>query len=321
MSSSTSSSDSAFPPARTALPLAPFWAALVLAALALLGASEWLLRTQVVPADVLTGHIARFESTRATEVSFGDSHVARNFLPEAPVTNLAYPSENIAHIAWKVDRYLARVPQPKRVLLQADPHLFAAYRLREGIGDYPALFGGAYRSRPYLLSGEYRPQLGALWTAYLKTRGHLVSDIVPTAQGGLPSPGDLSRWSATEREQWTHDRVVLQTPVEHFADTADAKAFAALVHRLRAAGAEVCLVSFPLSPPYRAALAKLSPAEQARWTAALAWFRKLADQPGVRIYDDRARFDDLALFRDPDHLNARGAALYSPDLQARCFPR
>ena len=49
------------------------------------------------------------------------------------------------------------------------------------------------------------------------------------------------------------------------------------------------------------------------------FFEELADAPGVRFVDHRSAFSDLSLFRDPDHLNKKGAIEYAPKLHAACF--
>jgi hypothetical protein len=285
----------------------------------LVGASEWLVRAKVLPADTLQQHVVLFEQTSSPYVAFGDSHVARDFDAQAPVVNLAYPSENIEKIAWKAARYLQQTPHPETVLVQADPHLFAKYRTDAGLEDYPRIFGDKAGSGMLSLSNRYRPQLIALWQAFARGGGHLKSSIVPTPQGALLSPGNLASWSAAKTSQFTKARISMHIPALEFEWSRDARLYHEIVRNFVDAGADVCLVAFPTSPAYRAQMALLDDQAKSQWAKAMAFFAEIAEQPNVDFIDHRARFNDPSLFRDPDHLNKDGAIKYGPILQSACF--
>ncbi len=299
--------------------IAVFAASLVAMLAALIGASEWLVREKAAPADTFGRHVALFQETASPYAAFGDSHVARNFAAAGPVVNLAYPSENIEKMAWKAKRYLDRVERPEAVLIQADAHLFSEYRAQSGLGDYRQAFGLEAPPLLFSLSPRYRPQLIALWKAFLVNGGVLESGIEMTPEGALLSPGDLSRWPEPRIEIFVRGRVELQRPAEDFSSSAEAKAYRDMVARFTESGATVCLVSFPLSPAYRAALDALPDQDRGRYEAAHEFFENLAAAPDVRLIDDRSRYSDPELFRDPDHLNKKGALLYGPLLQDACF--
>lgn len=291
-------------------------------ALALLvGASEWLVRAKVLPEDTLYKHVALFRTAASPYAAFGDSHVARGFDAAAPVVNLAYPSENIEKMAWKAERYLERTPNPRTVLIQADPHLFSPYRTGAGLDDYPQAFSKRGHGGLVSLSARYRPQLPAFWRSFLNNGGRLTSRIETTAQGALLSPGDLSRWSEAQIDEFTSFRAALHIPEPGFETSRNADLYRSMVKAFVKAGAEVCLVSFPTSPIYRAGIEAQNLAARAEFARADEFFRAFAADPKVRYIDDRERFDDLSLFRDPDHLNKKGAMLYGPMLQARCFDK
>lgn len=286
----------------------------------LLASSEWLVRAEAAPQDTLLKHIALFERTHSPYTAFGDSHVARGFNAAAPVVNLAYPSENIEKMAWKAKLYLDRTPHPQTVLIQADAHLFASYRVDAGLEDYPDMFSDARQRGGLLaLSARYRPQLIALWRAFFKNGGRLQSTIETTPQGALLSPGNLARWSAAEADQFTKDRVALHQPQPDFLHSQTARLYRSMIDDFVGSGARVCLVAMPVSPLYRDAIAGLPVDEKRLWNEAETFFHKLAERPQVRFIDHRAQYDDLSLFRDPDHLNREGALRYGPVLQDACF--
>ncbi len=285
------------------------------------GASEWLLRTQVMPEDTLTRHAELFATTRSPYAAFGDSHVARGFNAQTPFVNLAYPSENLDRMAWKAMRYLDRVSAPEKVLIQADAHLFAPYRLNAGLADYPEVFGGKRGALMKTFSSRYRPQLFALWRSFFWNGGRIASRIEFTAQGALLSPGNLADWPESKREKFTRERVELHQPIAEPSRSRQATRYRQMVERFVRAGAEVCLVALPTSSLYRDRIAALSPEKQTAWRDAMAFYQGLAEAPGVRFVDHRTAMSDLSLFRDPDHLNKEGAMQYSPRLQEACFGR
>ncbi|MEO1243473.1 MAG: hypothetical protein AAFX54_16315 [Pseudomonadota bacterium] len=285
----------------------------------LAGASEWLVRTQVFPQDTLRKHVALFEQTTSPYVAFGDSHVARGFDAQDPVVNLAYPSESVEKMAWKASRYLEKTPKVKTALIQADPHLFAAYRKGAGLGDYPIAFAGESGSTLLSLSARYRPQLIALWQVFVKSGGRMKSKIETTPQGALLSPGNLATWTEAQIQEFTAYRVNLHVPNMRVARSSDITLYREIVAKFVDAGADICLVSFPTAPVYRQYVENLSDAEKRQWNAARDFFAELARHPRIRFIDDTARFDDPTLFRDPDHLNKTGAVKYGPMLQNACF--
>lgn len=299
--------------------IASFFAAVSAVLILLTGASEWLVRTQVAPQDTLARHVKLFAATSATEVAFGDSHIARGFDAQAPVVNLAYPSENIERMAWKAERYLERVPAPKAVLIQADPHLFASYRINEGLGEYPEMFSGNQNGALKAFSARYKPQLIGLWRSYFKNGGRIVSKIEMTSQGALLSPGDLSTWKPAGRASFVRNRIVLHQPVENAAQTRTAALYKKMVQAFVDHGATVCLASLPVSPDYREAIANLDAEHQSAWEGMNEFFHELAEAPRVKFVDHRDAVSDLTQFRDPDHLNKEGAIAYSPQLQKACF--
>lgn len=299
--------------------IASFLAACAAVLAIMAGTSEWLVRTQVAPQDTLERHINLFSTVSSEYAAFGDSHIARGFNAQAPVVNLAYPSENIERMAWKVERYLERVPAPKAVLIQADPHLFAPYRIDEGLGDYPKMLSGDDSILMKAFSNRYRPQLIPLWRSFFTNGGRVVSKIETTPQGALLSPGDLSAWTKAERESFVRNRVVLHQPVTDPQKTQAAALYENMVRSFVNRGAKVCLASLPVSPEYLYAIENLGAEKKRAWDNVHEFFMGLTRYPRVAFVDHRGEVTDLAEFRDPDHLNRDGAISYSPTLQKACF--
>lgn len=285
----------------------------------LIGASEWLVRTKAAPQDTFFKHVALFNAASSPFVAFGDSHVARGFDAAAPVVNLGYFSENIDQIAWKADRYLESSPHPQIVLLQADPHLFSSYRVNAGLNGYPASFADSPDVRLLSLSDHYRPQLVRLWRTFFANGGAVKSKVTMTEQGAMLTRGDLARWPRRDMTLFAEERAALHRPVSGFEDTAAARTYKKLIQDFRDAGAEVCLVAFPVAPAYRDLLYEGDSDAQQQFNRAIAFFKSFESDPGVRFVDHRSLYDELSLYLNPDHLNAVGASEYGPVLQSDCF--
>ncbi len=299
--------------------LTVFFAALIGALFLLVLASEWLVRVKVMPQDTFTRHVTLFETTHSPYVAFGDSHVARGFNAEAPVVNLAYPSENLDQIAWKAERYIKNTPYIKAVLIQADPHMFSVYRSNAERADYPQEFTNVQPLKIQALTDRYRPQLLQFWRAFIKNGGHLRSTIEATPQGALLSPGNVAEWTTAKTDEFTQYRAGLHKVEGNVRESKFGTQYLDMVQRFVDHGAKVCLVSFPTSPPYRERILGQDVETKKAWNETISFFQDIAADPNVTFIDDRARFSDLNLFRDPDHLNIRGATLYGPIVQSACF--
>jgi hypothetical protein len=286
----------------------------------LFGASELFVRAQVAPQDNFRRHVAFFHKATSTDVVFGDSHAARGFGGATGFVNLAFPSENIKRMAWKARRYFAR-RKPGRIILQADPHLFAAYRLRVPLAPYPRAFSNNGRTAPaYLLEKRHRPKVIAYWNAALHNGGTLKSNVQFASDGSLLSGGNLAAAPARVRLLVARHRIRLHQPIVGAKRQAAAATYAALVRWLVAKGARVCLVSYPVSPTYLREIGRdRTPAERRQWVETFAFLRALATETGAAYVDMRRRYKNLSAFRDIDHLNGESAKRFAPELVSACF--
>jgi len=303
--------------ARRSNALFPWACALVVSLVALAGATEWLVRTQVEPQDTFRNHLGLLQSATQNDAAFGDSHVARGFNAAGGFVNLAYPSENIEYMFSKMRAHFDSVT-PGRVIVQADPHLFAAYRLNAPFRPY----GKTAQTAPilYAATARHRPQLVAYWAAFRRGFGTLESTVHQTKEGALLSQGDLSASPPRRRQVDARVRIQNHTLGQPQAVDDAQKRYSEMIAFLSSKGAQICLVSFPVSPDYLAALARAerSPATPGHVTA-IRFFDETAAQSDARYVDARAHIQEIALFRDVDHLNVAGAAVFSNALMGHCF--
>ena len=269
--------------------------------LAFAAASEWLVRSEVLPQDTRAAHIQLLETADAPHAAFGDSHVARGFDAPDGMVNLAYPSENVDAMIAKIARYF-ETRSPGRIILQADPHQFAAYRLNAS-SDSDA----QYRQAPGLqiAASRHRVRLLAYWEAFFRDGGKLETKVDMTKNGALLSSGDLSQIPPRRQTVEARMRLQIHRPGEAEAVTETKERFSGLVDHLSGRGADICLVTFPVSKPYRNA-------ENGQHEALISYFANEAARVSATFIDARAMVSDPALFRDVDHLNKAGRAMVHP---------
>lgn len=315
---STSSSDNR-DPVFSAIALRTLVASITLSIVGIVGATEWLVRAQVAPQDTYANHLELLQTSTHSDAAFGDSHVARGFDAKGGFVNLAYPSENIDYMHWKMRTHFDTVA-PGRVIVQADPHLFAAYRLNAPFTPYRNI---AQNDAPVLqsMTTRHRPRLLAYWRAFFRGFGQLETTVQQTENGALLSQGDLSVVPPRKRQLEARTRIENHSLGPPDAVAAAQERYLEMISYLSAKGAQICLVSFPVSPDYLSALSDAQRrSEGPRHVSAIQFFQETAQHLGARYIDARRETQDLALFRDVDHFNIEGAQLFSVSLVHACFP-
>jgi hypothetical protein len=289
---------------------------LVVGALALaLGGSLVLVKYVVEPNDRVIQSLALVTRSTATDAAFGDSRFAWGFVGRPDFPTIAAEGETMADMELRV-RYYFRDKQPGRVVLQGDPHAFATYKLDRATHAYLNNLDNRFWQR---FVDHHRPYLGKYWELF--------------ATGGTRAfrPRDALRWGwIVGQEEWSAlDPTVrlgqARARVEHHLPAADfehdvfAQSFERTLSFLQERGAHVCVITTPVSYEY------YKFASQNPTTAeAIEFIRHSAEQHGdryVNFYDLFARPEFADYFRDMDHLNQRGAPLFTEKAVAACFGR
>jgi hypothetical protein len=274
-------------------------------------ASCWLVATHVRPNDSLYQSLALLSAPGSDGATFGDSHAAVDVTGDRSFLNLAYPSEGVADMAERLDRYLRATPHPRRLLIEADAQLFSAYRLAAPKNGY---FGDVQHF--WIIGPRDRGYLLRYWRVFLR-QGVIASDAKITATGWMDVATRFDDASPAERRDLTQGRVRLHAPADGAGAAAARAAYEALLDRAKESGASLCLVTFPGSRDYVEALRRLPGSD-----AVYAFFADAARRHGARYVDLGYRFagaGDISYFSDPDHLNEDGARLLYPEIVRRCF--
>ena len=242
--------------------------------------------------------------------AFGDSHVASGLVSNTWLDNFGQPSDNFEDMVTKIELRLKR-GNLKGIILQADPQLFAFYRLTANKKNGVATV--VDRSERFtmlqLLYPQHRQYLVPMVSTSVRSAigpGREAPPVIPTK-----AHSDIDRSS----EKWKKDaalRVQLHTPVSNLNNLDTVRKYTALANSLLARGLSVCLVNFPVSSDYREISTSSGSFQQS-----IAYFKRLSSESGAVLVDASSMFPD-ASFSDPDHLASAAAAALTLRLYERC---
>lgn len=283
-----------------------------LGSLALVAVTEWIVRAKVMPNDErFTAHFELFLTAEATNAAFGDSRMESAFYGDSvggtEFVNLAMGGENIPTTEAKVRSYF-RDRQPGHVILQADPHMLSSFRDSNVVPGDISPFTNRTLPPLRMLTGKYRKFLLRYWQLFL-TGGSF------THGAELEISGTWADNTEDERRAFVQRQLPFQTPAQDFQTSESYRAFERTLEYLGERGANVCLVTMPVTPMH---LERVSAIPLV--VSALETYRDLATEHAFFYVDMSDGYDQLALFENSDHLNSTGATRFSPAVELACFP-
>lgn len=280
-----------------------------------LAASAVLVKYVVEPTDRVVQSLYLIQRATTANGAFGDSHFAYGVVGSPDFPTFAAVGETMSDMELRV-RYYYRNRRPGRVLIQGDPHSFAAYKLDRATHQYLESLGAPSFTRRLL--DHHREYLGLYW-ATLATDGVQGFRKNSTVRWGWIH-AERRPWSAidsAERVGTASARMGLVTPVADVHTSPFAASFERTLDFLRRRGADVCVVTMPVTYElYTFA------SQDTNTAAALRFIRQTAVLHGARYenyYDLYARPEYDGYFIDPDHLNHVGAPLFTAKAMAACF--
>ena len=284
--------------------------------LAILCVSEWLLITRVVPEDAFYKQLELFNTSASADiVAFGDSHMSQGFDAPEGALNLGLAGESFGQINIKLRRYLESHAKPKMIILQISPQMFADYRFTDARRDYEAFFGGkkSLQNRAYIFDPNLRSKLLRYWAMFL-TGEDFISRGTFTDRGSLLIDHVMDNRFSDGDWLEIQARIEQHTAPDNFRELGLDTAISELVGYIKGQSIEICLVSFPVTPAYRNISARYPVFEQI-----FTMFEEIAESHSVPYFNYWAAMDDYAYFRNQDHLNARGAEVFSARLMRDCL--
>ncbi|MBR9900485.1 MULTISPECIES: hypothetical protein [Thalassospira] len=250
---------------------------------------EIFLRSQATDAANDQAYRDRFLNGSAPWVAFGDSHVEGGLLSSDWLDNLGQASDNLEAISGKVSLRLER-GGVQGIILPADPQIFSFYRLSanqtgriDALKSEPAI-------RLLILDPRYRQYLKRMfWTLLGKPLEMLKGQKGDTRHNdGQSEEGDWDRTVAI--------RVQLHTPVPNVSELPAADQYRNMVEQVKAQGAAVCLVRYPVSHDYLQAAQALD-----GFRSAEKFFKSLASSLDIP-HVDLSNVLPNEIYDDPDHV-------------------
>jgi hypothetical protein len=271
---------------------------------------------RVEPNDTLISRLELIRNATAPNAAFGDSHVVWGIVGSPQFITLGTEGETIADMELRVNYYFQN-KRPGQVIIQGDPHSFAAYKLARGTHEYLEDMGSSFWSR---FLGHHRPYLGQYWHRVIASRSLDVFRPKYELRWGWVVGKD--RWSSVDpaaRASRAEMRVRRQTPVEAFERHEFAESYRRIVSSLKRHGAEICMVTLPVSHDYHLHASRIESTARA-----IRFFEQVASQHGARYVNffglyAKPEFDHY--FTDEDHLNEVGAPRFTQTLLSACFNR
>jgi hypothetical protein len=311
-------------------------------------ASEWLIRSEVLPHDNFEWISARLRNSTQPNAAFGDSHVAA--VPDyntSDFVNLGIGATTIRKMDQRVRYYFSKI-KPGEVIIEADPHLFAEYRLQPQ-GSYVAENYSEFRLR--VLDPQHRGFMMSYWTAFLSkgrlkekestgydqlwnTANKLQSDMArgseaptsllnapPVLQPATPqNPGSSQQQPEPDEEilakfnAFMDYEVATHTPVFDFRTREEARIYQDMIKFLIARGAKVCLVNYPVDQHYRQRADAIPLFGQVR-----EFYKQVARENHIPYVGFWSRFDDPSMFQNTDHVNQNGSPILAREARLACF--
>lgn len=271
--------------------------------------SEFIVRTVAMPKSQFDALRERLHSSQHAYGAFADSRGANGLLPFNDFDNFSMGGDNLLTVLEKA-KFFNRLGTTKGVIIQADPHHFANYRLNR---DQSSLQDDLLKRKTYwlqFLRPVHRQYLLEYWQSYI------LAAFSATESPDSSATHVMARISDQPPAQVKKDasiRAQLQIPIKMFERTQYAKDYSATVQELVSDNIKVCLVSFPVSDAYRA-ISETEP----NYRAAFSFFKTLAKHSGAKYFDFSSKLPDK-MFTDPDHLNEEGAQALTNIVLNNCF--
>lgn len=270
--------------------------------------TEVWIREHVLANDPFVGYKNLFINGTAKTVAFGDSHVASGLASISSIDNLGQPADNLTTVIQKLNLRIAR-GGVSQVILQADPHIFSAYRIRiEDQGRIENLL--RQKNSPLaILRPEYRQFLSKFWLAAISNI-FSQNSLPPEKDGYIPT---FDKWDKERAHSITLVRVQMHSPVSNFSSLKLASDYVETIAKLKKQNIKVCLVGFPLSSEYRRS-ELITPS----FLSARNFFAKTGRDLQVPYINYESAIPDNG-FVDSDHLHPDFAINFTQRVMHDCF--
>ena len=292
--------------------VAAFFLSGIFLSLGILASTEWLIRVHINPIDANLQHRDFFLKAPCLDAIFGNSRPVFAITVPGRFVNLAHWGENTEIFRYKIKQFLSRC-SPKRVILQADPHLFSSERENQNLDFELAL----YRPPPlfYIFEQRHYRAIINYWLRFIATRGAMKSGFIQREDGSFIRMDRFIDHSPLERTAMVQRGIAtrIPLPISTILESKTYAAFKEAVQILRTRKIDLCLVGMPVSLKYWRAEDNIP-----EFSLVRRMLRNLASRYGARYIDLRKWEGREDSYADEDHLNDNGARAFSTTILASC---
>ena len=278
---------------------------------AALAASETLVRRHVLPTDSFDQARIVFRTPGPNVAAFGDSRVNDGVMRTVDIANFAMPGDSLATVLGKLEAWLVKNPDGKAIV-GVPPQQFSQARIHANQEKLLTDFLSDEDPWLHTLRPNYRRYLISYVRTVIDDPGLLLRAPLDMSQTA-GTPMTFADLSADQRRTRAEIRSQHHTPVPGFQNSALASALRDRLQALSDAGAELCLVTMPVSKAYQAAVAS-----EPSFAGARTLVSDIADEMGIPYADLWSDYPD-DVFANADHLAPEGAIRATRDLLQSCF--
>ncbi len=285
--------------------------------------TEWMIRNRVEPHDNVLENLRLMTRPDIQSIAVGDSHVALGFDGENQFFTVGFPGENLLDTQARIE-FLLHNSQLKKVILQADPHMFSEQRLQDtpkaylkNLNEWLGMNPGAQSGFLRTLEPYHRGKLLLYWKTFLfGTFQNAPYRIHPN--GWIEMGQSWSKVPKIQRRERALQGMKTQIPASGgFQYQAFHNLFNEIIDQLMEKGIDTCLVTFPVASEYYE-LAAQHPAFQKE----MELFDQTARSKELKYVNGFGRFAEekyISYFSNEDHLGPKGAKQFSAEVMEACF--
>lgn len=280
--------------------------------IAAVAGAEAYVRRNVTANDSFDAQRARFHAGGFPVTAFGDSRIASGIVDSDLVANFATPGDNGATVLGKFEAYTRQNPGG-RVILQAGPQQFSAIRLDADQSRLLADFVEPGSAPLQILRPHLRRFLVGFVAAAARNPSAVFSPVRTPETRRAPEPASFISLPSGDRQRAANERIQHHTPVTRFETNEIVRSWNRVIEAAVGNGAEICLVTMPVSRAYRDAAAQ-DPA----FARARSFYRDLARSAGITYLDLWDGWPD-DIFVNPDHVHPNAAPRVTRAIVEKCF--
>ena len=212
--------------------------------------------------------------------------------------------DNLIAISEKI-LYFIENKNFKGIILQADAHQFASYRVFKNQTNLSNDFLEKDNFLFNFMRPPYRQFIVSYWGSFFK------KFVIKTSE--VREKNNIENKINNDIEKVLLQRVEMHKPISNFKKTIYAKKFKNLIKILNNKNVKVCLISFPLNKNYRKLIEKNKIFNEVN-----KFYSDLAIENNLKYFNFSSSLREK-YFADPDHLNENGSEYFTKLVLKSCF--